>query len=157
MKAFLRYRILFAVAAAAAVVAPTWARAAEPTADECLAASEKWIALRGQHRLLEARSALLVCASTSCPGEVRDECAQRIGEINASIPTVVFEAKDAGGNDLSAVRVTMDGRPLLDRLEGASTAIDPGEHTFVFETAGQPSAQKKIMIVEGARDRHESI
>jgi hypothetical protein len=137
------------------VAAP--AHAAEPTAGQCLEASDKWIALRNQRLFVEARAELLVCASTSCPAEVRDECAARIGEVNASIPTVVFEAKDAGGRDLSAVKVTMDGTPLTEELKGASIPVDPGEHSFVFEAQGFPSVQSKIIVAEGVKDRHEVV
>src|SRR5258708_32712612 len=88
------------------------ARAADPTTADCLAANESSIALRNQHKLREARSRLLVCSAATCPGDIRDECIRRVGEINAAMPTIVFETKDRAGNDLSAVQVTMDGEPL---------------------------------------------
>lgn len=33
------------------------------------------------------------------------------------MPSLVFEAKDRAGNDLGAVRVTMDGQPLAEKLD----------------------------------------
>ena len=146
---------LFTVAGAIAAVTP--ALAAQPTATECLDASDKWIALRNQRLFVEARAELLVCASTSCPAEVRDECAARIGEVNASIPTVVFEAKDASGGDLSAVKVTIDGKPFAEELQGASIPVDPGEHAFVFETPGLASVERKMILAEGVKDRREIV
>jgi hypothetical protein len=50
---------------------------------------------------------------------------RRVDEINAAIPTVIFEAKDGAGGDLSAVRVTMDGEVLAERLEGTALSINP--------------------------------
>ncbi len=133
------------------------ARADDPTTADCLGANDKAIALKSQHRFRAARAELLVCAATTCPADIRNECMRRVVEINASMPTVVFEAKDAAGNDLGAVNVTMDGQPLADRLEGTALSIDPGAHTFVFETAGQPVVQKQFVILEGAKDRRERI
>jgi hypothetical protein len=77
--------------------------------------------------------------------------------VNAAIPTIVFEAKDAGGDDLVAVKVTMDGQPIADRLEGTALSIDPGAHTFTFESAGKTTVQKQFVIREGEKDRRERI
>jgi hypothetical protein len=133
------------------------ARAGDPTTADCLAANDKSITLRNQHQLRAARSELLVCAASNCPADIRNECSRRVSEVNAAIPTMAFEAKDTSGNDLSAVKVTMDGVPLAERLEGSALSIDPGEHSFVFETAGQPAVTKRFIIMEGAKDRRELI
>jgi hypothetical protein len=133
------------------------ARATEPTSDECLSASEQWISLRTAHRLLEARSELVVCASSSCPAEIRDECGAHVEELNTGIPSIAFGAKDASGNMVGAVEVTLDGHPFLDHLDGSSVPVDPGEHTFRFEAPGKPAVERKILIVEGEKDRAESV
>jgi hypothetical protein len=133
------------------------AHAADPTTADCLDASESSLALRDRHKLRNARTQLLVCSAASCPGDIRDECIRRVAEINAGMPTIVFEVKDAAGNDLSAVKATMDGEPLAERLEGTALSIDPGDHTFTFDTAGQLRVQKKFVIREGEKDRRERI
>src|SRR5580658_1231325 len=86
--------------------------ASDPTTADCLSASEASLKLRGEHKLREARGQLLVCASASCPADVRNECVRRVDPVNAAIPTIIFEAKDAAGNDMSAVTITMHGHPL---------------------------------------------
>ena len=139
------------------VIAGWTARAAEPTTADCLAASEKSLTHRNQHKLREAREQLLICSAASCPADIRDECVRRVGEVNASMPTLVFDAKDAAGNDLLAVKVTMDGQPVADRLDGVALSIDPGEHMFTFETEGQPPVQKKLVLREGEKHRQERI
>ncbi len=139
------------------VIAERSARAADPTTAECLTASESSLTLRHQHRLREARTQLLTCSAASCPADVRDECTRRVADVNAAIPTIVFAAKDSAGDDLLTVRVTMDGQPVADRLEGTALAIDPGEHTFTFETAGQATVKKRFVIREGEKDRREHI
>ena len=67
------------------------------------------------------------------------------------MPTVVFEAKDAAGAIVFAVKVKMDGDLLAERLQGSALPIDPGEHTFTFEVAGRPSVEKHLMIFEGEK------
>jgi hypothetical protein len=131
--------------------------AADPTIAECLTANDKSISLRNEHKLLAARKELLVCAASTCPAEVRKECLRRIDLVNTSLPTVVLEAKDGAGNDLSAVKVTMDGDVLVEKLDGSSISLDPGAHTFNFEVAGQPPLTRQLVIREGQKDRREVL
>jgi hypothetical protein len=144
MKHARRFACLYAAAAAwiAGTLPARPARAADPTTADCLSASETSLALRNQHQLRAARAQLLVCAHASCPADVRKECTRRVSDINAAMPTVVFEAKDTSGNDISAVKVSIDGQPLVERLEGTALSIDPGEHSFTFEAPGQPTVHK---------------
>jgi hypothetical protein len=124
---------------------------------QCLAANESAVNLRGEHKLRQARQQSLVCAATSCPGEVRDTCQKRVAELSTAIPTVVFLAKDAAGHDLVAVKVSMDGEPMADRLEGAAVPIEVGQHKFTFEVAGQAPVEQSFVISEGQKDRRETI
>jgi hypothetical protein len=143
--------------AAVVLTVPAPARAADPTTSDCLGANESAISLRNEHKLRAAREKLLVCAAASCPTDIRNECARRVADINAAIPTIVFEVKDAAGRDLSAVKVTMDGQPLADRLEGTALSIDPGVHTFAFDTEGHPKVEKQLVIREGEKGRREPV
>ena len=145
-----------AVAAFVAGVAGP-ARAADPTTADCLSANDASISLRNQHKLRAARAQLLVCAASTCPADIRTECTRRVTDINGAMPTIVFEAKDPAGNDLSAVKVTIDGQVIAERLEGTALSIDPGDHTFTFETAGQPAVQKSFVIREAEKERRERI
>jgi hypothetical protein len=80
-----------------------------------------------------------------------------VDEVNAQVPTIIFAAKDPTGADLSAVKVTMDGEVITERLEGMALSIDPGEHTFLFETAGQPPLIAKYLIQQAQKDRREPL
>jgi hypothetical protein len=131
--------------------------AADPTTADCLAASESSLKLRAAHKLRATREQLLVCADANCPADLRLECVRRVSELNGAIPTLVFEAKDAAGNDLSAVTVSMDGQPLVERLEGSAISLDPGEHRFVFVVSGEPSVEKTFVLQEGEKGRRERI
>jgi hypothetical protein len=130
---------------------------AEPTTSDCLNANDRSIALRNQHQLRASRSQLLICATPSCPQEIREECVRRVAEVNAQLPTIVFEVRDLHGNDLSAVMVALDGRPWVDRLDGTALQIDPGEHQFVFKTLDGPSLTRRWIIREGEKGRRELV
>jgi hypothetical protein len=130
---------------------------ADVTKDQCVEANGKAQDLRRDGKLSSAREQLRTCANPSCPAIVRDDCTKRLDDLERVQPTIIFEAKDGAGNDLIAVKVTADGIPLADRLVGTPLSIDPGEHTFTFEAAGQPALQKKFVIRESEKDRRERI
>lgn len=154
----IRRNLVAAFASVSAIVGLTRpAKAAEPTMAECLSANESAIKLRGDHKLRQARDRSLVCSATTCPGEVRDTCQHRVRDLNAAIPTVVFLAKDGAGHDLVAVRVSMDGEPIGDRLDGTAIPVDPGQHTFKFEVTGQPPVDLSLVVGEGQKDRRETV
>jgi hypothetical protein len=131
--------------------------AVEPTVEQCLSSHDESITLRRKHELRAARDALLLCASQGCPDDVRDECTRRGAEIGAAIPTLVFDVKDAAGRDVRSVKVAMDGRPLVDHLDGTAIAVDPGARVFVFEVEGRPPVTRELVIAEGEHDRLERI
>ncbi len=136
---------------------PRHANAADPSMAECLTANESSIKLRQDHKLREAREQSLVCASSSCPAEVRDACQTRVARLNAEVPTIVFEAKDARGADLTRVVVTMDGQPFAAHLDGSAIPLDPGEHVFVFAAEGAPKVEKRFVLYQGETNRREKI
>ncbi len=124
---------------------------------ECISANEAAQDLRQAGRLREARKKLARCASASCPGPIRNDCAARFAEVEAATPTLVLEVRDDAGNDMSEVRVKIDGRTLAERLDGTPLAIDPGEHRLTFESRGMTTAEKTIIVHEGYKSWHERI
>jgi hypothetical protein len=130
---------------------------AEVTKAECVKANANAQTLRIGGRLNEAREKLTLCMDSACPAMVRDDCSQRLDELERGQPTIVFEAKDASGSDVSGVRVTIDGQPLADKLAGTALRVDPGEHTFTFASEGQEPLTKSFVIHEGEKNRLERI
>jgi hypothetical protein len=130
---------------------------ADATKEQCADSDVKAQDLRRDGKLSAAREKLRLCAAQSCPPIVRDDCTKRLDDLEKAQPTLIFEARDGAGNDLSAVKVTVDGLPFADRLAGAPLRVDPGEHTFTFEVAGQPTLQKKIVVRENEQGRRESV
>ena len=84
-----------AVSSAVMVLLGREASAAQPTTLDCLTAYEDSLKLRKNHHLRASRAKLEVCSSQSCPADVRAECSGRVPKIDASMPTIVFEARDA--------------------------------------------------------------
>lgn len=133
------------------------ARAEDPTKEQCISANEDAQTLRQKGHLQAARSQLLVCVRTSCPTAVRDDCAQRLNDIENAIPTIVFTAKGANDVDLSDVKVTMNGVTVATRLDGAALNVEPGEHSFEFTTPGYPPVTRTLVLREGVKRRQEQI
>jgi hypothetical protein len=148
---------IFGILSAAATVMP--ARAADPTTADCLSANNRSVDLRNDNKLRAARAQLLVCAAASCPSDVRKECLRRVDEVNAEIPTIIFDAKDAiAGKDLAAIKVTMDGEVIAERLEGTPISVDPGTHSFVFDTPGRSAVSiTGIIVQQSQKDRRVEV
>jgi hypothetical protein len=149
---------LSSFAALTALAVAAWspgARADDAALSACISANETSIQRRSEHRLLDARTQALKCATDACPALLRDACKHRVEQVNAVLPSIVFAVKDPSGSDV-AVKVTMDGRPV-EGQQGTAIAADPGEHTFVFAAAGQPPIEKNFILREGDKDRREPI
>jgi hypothetical protein len=150
-------RLALAVVAGTGILLPSARASALPTKEACVAANEEAQALRRRGRLLAARADLELCVNEGCPGPVREDCVERLADVNAAIPSVVLEVKDASGNDLSAVHVAIDGRAFADRIDGRALELDPGEHNFVFEAPGHAVAEKRAVILERDRARRLAV
>jgi len=132
---------------------PRYALAVAPTKLECIAANDSAQDLRREGKLREAREKLVLCGSQSCPGPVRQDCAERLAEVDAAMPSVVIEVADAHGNALTDVGVQMDGRPFVDHIDSSSWPVDPGSHRFTFDAADGAHAEQTIMMAETEKGR----
>lgn len=139
--------------AALLCLASTPARAAGGEAEVCAQAAEKAQEMRSAGKLLASLEKLRVCVRTSCPAFLRRDCAQWQADVEASLPTVVVAAHADDGRDLVAVRVTVDGAPFADRVDGLARPLDPGAHRFLFEAAGVPPLEQTVVLREGDKRR----
>jgi hypothetical protein len=130
---------------------------ADPTKAQCATGNASGQDLRRDGKLAEARDQLRTCSDPKCPGAVRVDCAKRLDELETAQPTIVFDAKDGAGADLTVVKVSVDNRLVVEKLDGSAIQIDPGEHTFTFEVAGQAPVTQRIVVKEGEKGRHEKI
>jgi hypothetical protein len=130
---------------------------AETTKAQCVKANANGQTLRLDGKFNEAREQLQACGAAACPQIVRNDCAQRLSELERTQPTIVFDVKDGTGADIVGAGVTMDGRPLAEHLAGTAIRVDTGEHEFVFTVPGQPPVTRKLVVQEGEKDRRERI
>lgn len=84
----------------------------------CLDAATKGQRLRDAHKLLDARVQLRICAAAECPAVVQSDCAHWLAEVEHALPSIVITARNGAGADLVEVTVSVDGQPLMSRLDG---------------------------------------
>lgn len=133
-----------------AMFAPTVARA-----DACLDASDEARAHLAARRLLEARAKLRLCAAAECDDDIRPLCEERLGEVVARLPTVVFDVKDADGHDISSVTITVNGD--TQATPGVELTLDPGPHVIVFQAEGAAPIERRFVLVEREKGRREHV
>jgi hypothetical protein len=137
------------------------AAAAPATADvlkaECIQANTTAQDARRDGKFSAAREQLRKCADPACPAMVRDDCTRRLDELEKAQPTIAFEVKDAAGADVTAISVTVDGKPLADTLEGKPLPVDSGKHVFAFRAAGRAPFERTFVLTEGEKGRRERI
>jgi hypothetical protein len=138
---------------ALAVSADTSAAAPGGLKQQCVEAYGQTQALRKSAHLRSARDSALTCAQAACPAVVKRDCAAWLGELEQSLPTVVLSARDGAGRETTAVRVFVDDAPFVERLDGRSVALDPGERAFRFELDGAPPRELRTLIREGEKNR----
>lgn len=145
-----------AAACAALVAASSLLQPHEAVAGDVAACVEAYDAaqvLRRDGSLTAAREKLVVCGQSHCPQVVQTACATWLDEVEHSIPTIVFHALGPDGQDAVAVSVSMDGKPLLDALDGRAVRVDPGVHVLRFEMEGEPPVEMRVVIQEGVKNR----
>jgi hypothetical protein len=117
----------------------------------CADAYERAQLRRNERKLRSARADLVSCLQV-CPAMVRPDCLRWLGEVDADLPTVVFEARDGRANEIFDVRVRVDREPLVERLDGGALPVDPGVHTFLYERDGQ-AREQVVTVREGEKNR----
>jgi hypothetical protein len=123
----------------------------------CVGSYEEGQKHRSEGRYGAARTELLSCARDVCPAVLRADCTQWLREVEAAQPTIVLRAEDARGRDLVDVKVTLDGKPLADRIDGRALQVDPGVHELRFEAQGMKPRDERLVIREGEKLRAVTV
>jgi hypothetical protein len=141
------------------LVCTTQAHAQSPpiTTSQCLTANEQSIVLEKERHLQSARKQAVSCAASSCPVEVREECARRVSHLSDAVPTLVLDVKDDRGNDVTTAVVKIDGEIVAQHIDGAPLTIDPGDHALEVDAEGSRPQTKRIVVREGEKNRAERI
>ncbi|MBI5534496.1 MAG: hypothetical protein HY898_17355 [Deltaproteobacteria bacterium] len=136
------------------------------SSDSAMAADDKQVCLgayisaqrlRNEDKLVEAREQLLLCARDVCPATLKKDCTTWAAEVEQALPSVVIEARNSDGGDVIDVKVTVDGKPFTDRIDGKPKNINPGVHTFHYETEGAPAMDEKVAIRAGDKMRKLTV
>lgn len=151
------HKTLGTLSMAAVLAATSQPAAADVTRAQCVDANTNAQSLRREGKFTEARAMLAICGDPQCPALVRADCTRQLDALAELQPTVVFDAKDPHGSDLSAVRVTVDGRPVAERLDGTPLPVDRGEHHFTFETDGVKPVTLTLVVKEAEKERRVTV
>lgn len=119
----------------------------------CVEAYEAGQQLRNVGKLIESRERLLVCSNDECPTAVRGDCATWLNEVESNLPSVVVEAKLPSGRETPEVSVTVDGLVVARNLDGRALSVDPGVHTFRFESASAGRVEQQVIVRQGEKNR----
>jgi hypothetical protein len=84
---------------------------------------------------------------------VRDDCRTWTAEVQAAQPTVVFSVRTRSGADLADARVSVDGVPFVDRIDGLARPLDPGPHDIEVQAGSEPPVRVRIVVHEGEKQR----
>lgn len=147
--------VVIALVTVPALAAPQ-AKKPDPSASAktaCVAAHEEGQKLRADKKLRSARERFVACAKSECPAVLRRECGEQIEAIESATPSVVFEARDESGNAVTAVKVSLDGTVIAERLTGGAIEVEPGEHTVRFERTDGKVIETKVLVAEGEKNR----
>jgi hypothetical protein len=112
---------------------------------------------RDDGKLLEARKLLRFCGGAGCTPTLQRLCSQLLSDLEARVPSFVLSAKDGSGGDLVNVRVTMDGIQVATTLDGRAIEVNPGPHSFVFESPDGSKAEKTAVAEERAKGTIVSV
>ena len=142
---------------AAATLASTLTAFAMPAAaqdaEACVSLHTSGQDLKEKGKWVQARESFVKCALDSCPNVVREECGKLLSTLDASIPSVVFQARDTKGQPTSAVEVRLEGKVFLKELKPTAVPLDPGQHRFSFRAADGSEVEKTITAVEGQKNQ----
>lgn len=145
------------LAATAAAAPPTARPALTGDKKACSDAYDRTQSLRLAGKLQAAREQAAMCTRDVCAEFVRTDCATWLLQIDASMPTVVFEVRDAEGNDTTAVSVALDGKPWLTAVDVTARPIDPGTHTLRFTIPGMAPIEQIVVVREGEKNKKVAV
>lgn len=149
-----RTRLLLLAVVAGLVAAPATASAAKTSPKAaCVAAHEAGQTLRTQNKPHAAREKFVACARTECPVVLRKECGEQIDAMEAIAPSVALEARDEQGMSDPAVKVSIDGKVVAEKLTGGSIDVEPGDHTIRFERGDGKVIEQTVLVASGEKNR----
>jgi hypothetical protein len=124
--------------------------------EACLSAADQGQSLRDEGKYGLARDQFQICARDACPKLVHDQCTEWLRQLDDSMPTVVFGAKDDQGADVSGARVLIDGKEVSTGIDGKPVSLDPGAHEVRFER-DTPSQSVALHVVLRTGEKNREV
>jgi hypothetical protein len=97
------------------------------------------------------------CAQDSCPAYVRGDCLRFVDEYKAQTPSIIVVARDRNGCDTTDAQVSVDGKLVLEKVDGRAIELDPGEHVVSVTAAGVAAEEQRIVATQSQKDRQLSF
>jgi hypothetical protein len=154
--------LLFAAVIAPLAGAPSPARAEGPPppapdeAHACVAAYETAQVMQQNDHLTEAREALRFCARPVCPAIASVDCMRWLGDVERAMPSIVLEAR-VRDREVTQVVVALDGREILQQLDGRAIEVDPGPHHLSFTLPGERPTETTFVARAGEKNHLVSV
>jgi hypothetical protein len=123
----------------------------------CVTAAETAQQQRSEGKLRDARLSLHLCARDVCPALVRNDCTQWLTEVEASLPTVVLRATGSRGQDVTDIKVSLDGQAFADKVDGLPLEVDPGPHVLTAMRPGSKPVRQELTFYTNQRNRTVSL
>jgi hypothetical protein len=124
----------------------------EVSRTSCLSAHEQSQVLRIDAKLIDSRQLLRHCADESCPAVIRSDCLKWLDDVEQSIPTVVIQAHSERGDETD-VKVSLNGHPWLDRLDGRPVELNPGAYQLRCERGSALPVSLQVVVRQGEKNR----
>jgi hypothetical protein len=133
------------------VCAPANADGTAPDKQQCADAYVSGQVSRKASKLVAARNAFTICSNAACPMVVGHDCRKWRDELDTAIPSVVFDVRDAHGEQALGTKVELDGALFVEGLDGRAVPVDPGKHVFVFHLPGEAPIRREMNVLEGVK------
>lgn len=115
--------------------------------------------------LRTAREQLGVCSRDVCLAAIRKDCVGWLDEVNASLPSIVIEAKGPDGKETLDVKVSLltpsaastptppTPEVLTTKLDVKAIELDPGTFILRFEREGSAPIEKEVVLRQGQKNK----
>jgi hypothetical protein len=136
----------------ALVFASSLASAASPK-QRCIEAAEDGQQLRSEGKLQDAAEKFTVCAAEECPKLLQKDCAQWLGEVQSTKPTVTVRVEDEDGREVHDAHITLDDVEWIPGENGKSRPVSIGVHRFVWVREAKAAVEQRVELHDGETGR----
>ena len=126
---------------------------ADDTTQQCANSYETAQRERARGAFLEATQAAQACSQIECNSLIVHECIKLLEQFKNETPSMVFSARNGRGEEIANVKVEIDGKLVTEHIDGLPIAVNPGLHTFRFQTEGEDPVEIKHTARVGDKNR----